>query len=99
VDGDGIPDFITGKRHWSHLDSYTDPDPHGPPVLYWFRTVRNAAAPGGAEFVPELIHNRSGVGAQFTAVDLNKDGAIDVVTSTNRGTFIFWNQRRGGGRR
>ena len=93
VDGDGIPDFITGKRYWSHLDSFTDPDPYGQPVLYWFRTVRNPKAPGGAEFVPELIHNRSGVGSQFTAIDLNKDGAVDIVTSTNRGTFIFWGRR------
>jgi hypothetical protein len=90
VDGDGIPDFIVGKRYWSHLDDYYDPDPYGPPVLYWYRTVRNSKAPGGAEFVPELIHNRSGVGSDVLAVDLNKDGAVDVVTSTNRGTFIFW---------
>ena len=33
-----IPDFIIGKRFWSHLDNYTDPDPYGPPVLYVFRT-------------------------------------------------------------
>ena len=72
VDGDGIPDFITGKRVFSHQESYVDPDPHGLPALYWFRTVRNPNAPGGAEFVPELIHNRSGVGAQFTAVDLEQ---------------------------
>ena len=25
-----------------------------------------------------------------TRVDLNKDGALDIVTSNNRGTFIFW---------
>jgi hypothetical protein len=31
------------------------------------------------------------VGSTVTAVDLNKDGAVDVITSTNRGTFIFWN--------
>ena len=43
-----------------------------------------------AEFRPELIHNRSGVGSEVLAVDLNKDGAMDVVTATNRGTFIFW---------
>ncbi len=92
VDGDGIPDFITGKRVFSHQESYVDPDPHGLPALYWFRTVRNPNAPGGAEFVPELIHNRSGVGAQFTAVDLNKDGRLDIVTATNRGTFIFFGQ-------
>jgi len=95
VDGDGIPDFIVGKRLHSHLESYTDPDPLGAPVLYWFRTVRNAKAPGGAEFKPELIHNRSGVGSTILAVDLNKDGAMDIVTSTNRGTFIFWGKRQG----
>jgi hypothetical protein len=90
VDGDGIPDLIVGKRVYSHLESYTDPDPYGPGVLYWFRTVRNPKAPGGAEFKPELIHNRSGVGSTVLAVDLNKDGAMDIVTSTTRGTFIFW---------
>lgn len=90
VDGDGIPDFIVGKRYWSHEDSYTDPDPYGPPVLYYYRTVRNKNAPGGAEFVPELIHNRSGAGSQVLAMDLNRDGAMDIATSTNRGTFVFW---------
>jgi len=92
IDGDGIPDFIVGKRYWSHLDNYFDPDPYGPPVLYAYRTVRNPKAPGGAEFVPELIHNRSGAGSDILAVDLNKDGNIDIVTSTDRGTYIFWNQ-------
>jgi hypothetical protein len=92
LDGDGIPDIIVGKRQFSHLESYTDPDPYGPAVLYWYRTVRNPKAEGGAEFVPELIHNRSGVGSHLAAVDLNHDGAIDIITSTNRGAFIFWNQ-------
>jgi len=95
VDGDGIPDFIVGKRLHAHLESFTDPDPFGPPVLYWFRTVRNPKAPGGAEFQPELIHNRSGVGSTVLAIDLNKDGAMDIVTSTNRGTYIFWGKRPG----
>ena len=94
VDGDGVPDFIVGKRHWSHLDDYYDADPYGPAVLYAYRTVRNPKASGGAEFSPELIHNRSGVGSDALAEDLNKDGAIDIVTSTNRGTFIFWGKRR-----
>jgi hypothetical protein len=91
VDGDGIPDFIVGKRYWSHLDDYFDPDPYGAPVLYWYRTVRDPSAPGGARFEPELVHNRSGAGSDVLAVDLNNDGAVDIVTSTDRGTFIFWN--------
>ena len=92
VDGDGITDYIVGKRYWSHEDSYTDPDPYGEPVLYYYRTVRNPKAPGGAELVPELIHNRSGVGSTIAAVDVDGDGAVDILTSTDRGTFVFLNQ-------
>jgi hypothetical protein len=98
VDGDGLQDFITGKRFWSHLDTFIDPDPHGPPVLYVYRTVRNPKAPGGAEFVPELIHNRSGVGSHLSVVDLDKDGSAEIITSTKRGTFIFWNNWKAGRR-
>lgn len=95
INGDGIPDFIVGKRYWSHLDSYFDPYPYGPPVLYTYITVRDKKAPGGARFVPELVHNRSGAGSDVTAADLNKDGAIDIISSTDRGTFIFWNTTKG----
>jgi hypothetical protein len=94
MDGDGVPDLIVGKRLYSHLESHLDPDPYGPAVLYWYRTVRNPKADGGAEFVPELIHNRSGVGSQFVVTDLNGDGAPDIVISNVKGTFIFWNQMR-----
>jgi hypothetical protein len=93
VDGDGITDFIVGKRYWAHQDNFMDPDPYGPAVLYSYRTVRNPKAPGGAEFVPELIHNRSGVGSHALAMDLNKDGRMDIVTATRYGTFIFWGRR------
>jgi Domain of Unknown Function (DUF1080)/FG-GAP-like repeat len=90
VDGDGVPDFIVGKRYFSHLDTNIDPDPRGSPVLYWYKTVRNPKASGGAELVPHLIDNHSGVGSDVLAVDLNKDGAMDIVTTTRFGTFIYW---------
>lgn len=89
VDGDGIKDFIVGKRFMSHF-GYNDPDPYGPAVIYWYRVVRNKQAPGGAEFVPEMIHNRSGVGSHVTAMDIDKDGAVDIATSSSLGTYIFW---------
>jgi Domain of Unknown Function (DUF1080)/FG-GAP-like repeat len=92
INGDGIPDFLVGKRWFSHLDSGLDPYTFGPPVLYWYETVRDPKAPGGARLVPHLIDNDSGVGNTVLAVDLNHSGALDIVTSTRFGTFIFWNQ-------
>ena len=62
-----------------------DPDAYGAPVIYGYRTVHDKHAPGGAKFISELIHNRSGAGSEITAVDINKDGAIDFITATNRG--------------
>jgi hypothetical protein len=94
VDGDGLTDFIVGKRYWAHRDDFLDPDPYGPGVVYVYRTVRNPKAPGGAEFVPELVHNRSGVGSDALAVDLNKDSVVDIVTATKTGTYIFWGKPR-----
>ena len=93
IDQDGILDLIVGKRHHSHFQ-YTDPDNWGAPVLYVYKVVRNKQAPGGAEFVPELIHNRSGVGSHFDVGDLNKDGTSDIVTSGPSGTFVFFNQTK-----
>ena len=55
IDGDGIQDIVTGKRHWAHLDSYTDADAQGAAVLLvshgakwqgtWRRGVRARADP------------------------------------------------------
>jgi 3-keto-disaccharide hydrolase/FG-GAP repeat len=97
MDGNGILDMVTGKRSMSHF-GYMDPDPFGPAVLYVYRVVRNPKAPGGAEFVPELIHNRSGVGSHFVLADLNGDGKPDIVTSAIYGTFIFFNEEKWRGR-
>ena len=88
MDGDGIQDLVTGKRYMSHF-GYSDPDPWSEPVLYVFRTVRNKQAPGGAEFVPDLVNNRSGVGSHFVVADMNGDGMNDIITSANLGTLCL----------
>ena len=90
MSGDKIPDFVIGKRYWSHLENYNALiDPYGPAVIYIYKTVRNPSAPGGAEFVPELVHNRSGVGSAFEVADLNKDGKPDIAVATAFGTHVF----------
>ena len=89
MNGDKIPDFVTGKRYWSHLENYNGPDPYGPAVVVIYRTVRDKAAPGGARFVPEVVHNRSGVGSSFEVMDINKDGVPDISTAGAYGAFVF----------
>jgi hypothetical protein len=92
--GDNIPDFVVGKRYWSHLENYNAMiDPYGPAVIYVYRTARNQNAPGGAEFVPELVHNRSGVGSAFEVMDLNKDGRPDIAVATAFGTHVFLSKK------
>jgi hypothetical protein len=96
MDGDGIADIVIGKRHFSHQESWADPDPYGPAVLYVYKTVRDPKAPGGARFVPELVHNRSGVGSHLAVADVNKDGVQDILTSGTRGTFVSLGKPRAG---
>ncbi len=94
MNGDGIPDMITGKRAMSHLFDYGDPDPMGPAVLYVYTVKRDKSAPGGATFVPTLVHNMSGVGSHFAVGDLNGDGKPDITTSGIYGTFVFMNHMK-----
>ncbi len=89
MNGDGIPDFVTGKRYWSHLENYNGEDPYGAPVVYIYKTVRDPKAPGGARFEPELVNNHSGVGSSFEVMDLNKDGVPDIAVAGAFGTDVF----------
>ncbi|MBW3628598.1 MAG: DUF1080 domain-containing protein [Gemmatimonadetes bacterium] len=94
LDNNGLTDFVTGKRYWSHLDAYGDPDPYGPAYTVWYRTIRDPNAPGGARFQPEVIHNQSGVGSMFKVVDIDRNGRQDIISSGVWGTNILWNQMR-----
>jgi hypothetical protein len=58
-------------------------------VVYVYRSVRNSKAPGGAEFVPELIHNHSGVGSTVAIADINRDGKPDIATAGAFGAYVF----------
>jgi hypothetical protein len=86
IDGDGLLDIVTGKRHWAHGDK-GDPEPNGPAVLYWFRLSRGAG--GSVTYTPHLIDSDSGVGCQFPVGDLNGDGKPDLAIVNKRGAFVF----------
>jgi hypothetical protein len=85
LDGDGLPDLVTGKRVWAHGPT-GDVEPNHPAVLYWYRLQRGACGPS---WVRHHIDDDSGVGTQFVVCDVDGDGRPDVVTSNKRGVFLF----------
>jgi hypothetical protein len=89
INGDGLMDFVTGKRFWAHGPK-GDPESDAPAVLYWFELKRNGR---DTEFIPHLVDNDSGVGTQVTARDLNGDGKPDIISSNKKGLSIFIQQR------
>jgi hypothetical protein len=91
LDGDGLPDVITGKRRWAHGPT-GDVEPMATPVNYWFQTVRDGQ--GGAKLVPHLIDDASGLGTQVVAIDVNRDSVPDVLTASKLGVFVFLTKRK-----
>jgi len=84
MDGDGLKDIVTGKRHFAH-GSKGDADPLAAPVLYWLKLVRGS---GGVDWLPYQVDDNSGVGTQVTAVDVNGDQRPDIVVGCKKGAFV-----------
>ncbi|MFO0893174.1 MAG: VCBS repeat-containing protein [Isosphaeraceae bacterium] len=85
LNGDGLKDLITGKRFWSH--GKNEPGSDQPARLYWFEARQGEG--GKIEFVPREIDDQSGVGTQFSVLDFNGDGLLDIVTSNKKGVFLI----------
>ncbi len=85
INGDGLPDLVTGRRWWSHAPA----DRSGwnePRQLVWYELQREG---GQAKWIPHKINDESGVGTQFEVADVNGDGLLDIVTSNKRGVFYM----------
>ncbi|MAF67239.1 MAG: dehydrogenase [Planctomycetes bacterium] len=90
VNGDGLADIVTGKRHWAHGPE-VDPGSRDPAVVYWFELTRDG---GRAEYIPHLVDDDTGVGVQVVAGDVDGDGLIDVVVGNKKGTTVLFQQAR-----
>ncbi|HRP56607.1 VCBS repeat-containing protein [Agriterribacter sp.] len=85
VNGDGLPDFITGKRFFSHQGK--GPGGQEPAVLYWFELLKDGN--NRPVWKRHLIDDNSGVGIQFVTEDMNKDGRPDIVIGNKNGVYYF----------
>ena len=89
INGDGLMDFVTGKRYWAHGPT-GDINPSDPAVVVWFELRREK---GEVKWIKHEIDNDSGVGTQFTIADMNGDKLPDVITSNKKGVHVFLQQK------
>ena len=89
LDGDGRDELIAGKCIWAHEGD--DPGAADPPAIYYYqwneissRFERHTiAAPGDG----------IALGRQYSVVDLNGDGRLDLVAPSELGLWVFFNER------
>ncbi|HSU61799.1 MAG TPA: VCBS repeat-containing protein [Bryobacteraceae bacterium] len=95
LNGDGQPDFLTGKRYMAHDH---DPGAREPLGIYWYAFIKGDD--GKPDWVKHVIDysTRTGGGMQIPVADLDGDGDLDFVTPGKTGLFLFENLTRSGGK-
>ena len=84
IDGDGIPELLTGKRYRGHNGH--DPGSYDPLVVYYYKIDR---ARGEFTRYPIAINGTAGAGTQFVVGDLDGDGDVDLATAGKTGVHFF----------
>ena len=84
MNGDGLPDLVTGKRFYAH--NGRDPGEDEPPTIAWYELSRDGTTP---KWTKHEFDADSGVGTQFEVHDMNADGLLDVIVANKRGVFYF----------
>ena len=88
LDGDGQEELIAGKCIWAHEGG--DPGAADPPAIYYYRwdlenraVTRHTIAAEGENIA---------LGRQYSVVDLNKDGRLDLAAPSRLGLWVFLNE-------
>jgi hypothetical protein len=85
LDGDGEPEWVTGKRFWAHGPT-GDIEADAPCVLYYYK---RGITDGGVVWDRHLIDTDSGVGTQFQIGEVLGSGRVDIAVANKKGVFVF----------
>jgi hypothetical protein len=87
IDGDGLPELITGKRYRAHCGH--DPGDYDHVGLYYFKWTGENFAKQVIDFGPARVGK--GCGIHFQVVDIDGDGRLDIVAPGKDGLYLFKN--------
>jgi hypothetical protein len=88
LDGDGEEELIAGKCIWAHNGA--DPGAGDPPAIYYYKWDR-----GAETFTRHTIAAEGeniGLGRQYSVVDLDGDGRLDLVAPSKLGLWVLFNR-------
>ncbi|MFO0981025.1 MAG: PVC-type heme-binding CxxCH protein [Planctomycetota bacterium] len=90
VDGDGVPEVITGKRKYAHT---TDPGAEDQMAIYAYAFARDRQA-----FTRTAIHrgDGDGLGLAPVVIDIDRDGDLDLVLPGKSGLYLYQQEPHGG---
>ncbi|HZT34099.1 MAG TPA: VCBS repeat-containing protein [Bryobacteraceae bacterium] len=88
LNGDGKPEFVTGKRYMAHDH---DPGAREPLGVYWYEYRKTDG--GKVEWIKHVVDysTRTGGGMQIPVVDIDGDGDLDFAVAGKSGLFLFEN--------
>jgi hypothetical protein len=94
IDGDGVPELITGKRYRGH--SGADPGSYDPLVVYAYKLPTKQQFEGGGKDpvftrFALSVNGTATAGTQFVAADFDHDGDIDLASAGKLGPHVFEN--------
>lgn len=101
VNGDGVPDLVTGKRLFAHHGR--DTSCYDPLFAFWYdlqggKCVRHVLSynhlpwfPGEQNINPPP-NGAVAVGMKLNLADMNQDGRNDIVIAGKTGLYVFYNE-------
>jgi hypothetical protein len=101
LNGDGVPDLVTGKRLFAHHGR--DTSCYDPLFAFWYdlqggKFVRHVLSynhlpwfPGENNINPPP-NGAVAVGMKLNIADMNKDGRNDIIIAGKTGLYVFYNE-------
>ena len=96
LDGDGLPELVTGKRFMAHNGS--DPGAFEPLGVYYYKVIRERTSEGTPKVkwwrVVVSFDEGIGSGLNIPLVDLDGDGDLDIVVTGKWGGPVWFENLR-----